>query len=105
MVKVSLATVSEVAHKVHPTLGGLVDRGIGIYALDRKFWNDGMVGLFVGVPITIVLYEWLRGLVWDWYRPVLFVGITFLSFCVQHLFRRIWVFKTETKNEKKEKVK
>jgi hypothetical protein len=87
--------ISHLAHKVSPRLGGIYDA----YAL---FWNDGIVGFVIGVPLTFLFYypiapyiifsmfgidlSWLVQFFW-------YIMAAFFSFCIQHYLRKTWVFK------------
>jgi hypothetical protein len=98
-------TISSIVHRVNPTLGNIYDK----YAL---FWNDGIVGFVIGVPLTFLFYypiapfisfsifgidlSWLVQFLW-------YIICAFFSFCIQHYLRKSWVFTFKKKGVTVEK--
>lgn len=81
---------SALAHKIHPKVGALYDS-------DVRFWNDGFVGFVIGVPLTWLLYNFL--IVPRTHDQIIllafYVLCALISFCIQHVLRRKWVFRSE----------
>jgi len=78
---------SKLAHKIHPQLGKFYDS-------DPIFWNDGMVGFVVGVPLTWLLYNSFLGFFpGALFQFLFYIACALISFIAQHLLRRKWVFK------------
>jgi len=75
---------SRVAHRINPELGR-------IYLKDPIFWNDGMIALAFLI-VSFFVYDRLTWAL-PWFLKLLgYVGIAFISFCIQHFLRRFWIF-------------
>jgi len=88
-------SISRLAHKLSPWLGNLYDK-------NQVFWNDGIVGFLIGVPLTWIIYNPIApslhlsiiGINLTWLIQFMFyIVAAFFSFCIQHLLRKRWVFK------------
>jgi len=78
--------ISRLAHRINPKLGK-------IYDSNPVFWNDGLVGFVIGVPLTWIMYQPLAPYMAWFLQLPFYVVCAFVSFCIQHIFRRKWVFK------------
>jgi len=75
---------SRIAHRINPELGS-------IYLKDPIFWNDGMIALAFLV-VSFFVYDRLTWALPWFFKLLGYVGIAFVSFCIQHFLRRFWIF-------------
>jgi dolichol-phosphate mannosyltransferase len=61
------------------------------YDKDPVFWNDGMIALAFLI-VSFFIYDSLTRKLPQTLRLLGYVGIAFISFCIQHFLRRFWVF-------------
>jgi dolichol-phosphate mannosyltransferase len=72
------------AYKISHRLGKTYDK-------DPIFWNDGMLALAFLI-VSFFIYDGLTHTLPQAIRFIGYVGIAFISFCIQHFLRRFWVF-------------
>jgi len=85
--RIDLTTpLSQVAHRLNPQLGKLYDK-------DPMFWNDGMMALAFLI-VSFFIYDSLTQPLPQHLRLLGYIGVAFVSFCIQHVLRRFWVFQT-----------
>jgi len=76
--------VRRAAYKISHRLGKTYDR-------DPPFWNDGILALAFLI-VSFFIYDSLTHTLPQTLRLLGYVGIAFISFCIQHFLRRFWVF-------------
>jgi dolichol-phosphate mannosyltransferase len=73
-----------IAYKISKRLGKTYDK-------DPVFWNDGIMALAFLV-VSFFIYDSLTITMPQTFRLLGYIGIAFVSFCIQHFLRRFWIF-------------
>lgn len=77
-------SIRRVTYKISQRLGKTYDK-------DHVFWNDGIIALAFLI-VSFFIYDSLTRTLPQSLRLLGYVGIAFISFCIQHFLRRFWVF-------------
>lgn len=76
--------IRRVAYRLNPRLGTLYDK-------DPMWWNDGMMALAFLI-VSFFIYDSLTQPLPQYLRLLGYIGIAFVSFTIQHVLRRFWIF-------------
>jgi len=77
-------SLSKLAHRINPRLGMIYDK-------DPVWWNDGMMALIFLIVSFFIYYSLTQPLP-QYLRLLGYIGIAFVSFTIQHVLRRFWIF-------------
>ncbi|UCE95696.1 MAG: glycosyltransferase family 2 protein [Candidatus Bathyarchaeota archaeon] len=78
--------IRRVTYKISRRLGKTYDR-------DPVFWNDGIIALAFLI-VSFFIYDTITRTLPQTLRLLSYVGIAFISFCIQHFLRRFWIFQS-----------